>query len=152
MPLKTPFQSSFEKHLFYPKPLRKCEKRKITNIDKLPMSISSLAYKTYFKNKEQAKEEKAALVENRKLQRLQQKESKEKNRKKSSARKSKKKTVPLCPTCDEDVLTDVEDEGLKNIGCDMCENWFHLKCTNIQAATIKEAENEYFICHLCGYE
>lgn len=34
-----------------------------------------------------------------------------------------------CAGCEEELISDVEEDADKNIGCDICPKWFHLKCT-----------------------
>ena len=33
-----------------------------------------------------------------------------------------------CIVCENDLISDIEEEQLKNIGCDHCYRWYHLKC------------------------
>lgn len=40
-------------------------------------------------------------------------------------------------------------EGSQLIGCDRCDNWFHLSCVNLSASEVKQILNYYCIkCHL----
>ncbi|KAJ4447272.1 hypothetical protein ANN_09276 [Periplaneta americana] len=41
----------------------------------------------------------------------------------------------LCTACNDELISDVEDEDedLKNIECNNCSNWFHFKCTELNA-------------------
>lgn len=59
---------------------------------------------------------------------------------KKSGRKSKKtdmkNTEPTneneyikCTLCEEDLISFTEDDTKKNIRCDYCTSWYHLKCT-----------------------
>ena len=34
-----------------------------------------------------------------------------------------------CIVCQDELISDTEEEQLKNIGCDHCYRWYHLKCT-----------------------
>nr|CAH7740422.1 unnamed protein product [Callosobruchus chinensis] len=106
---------------------------------KLPSAISSQAWRSYYLNKEKIKNEKAENIRKRKEQRIKSKKQKEnriKNIKKSKITKTKKninqtqlKPKIKCVKCTEDLISDTEDDSEKNIGCDFCTKWYHLKCT-----------------------
>ena len=34
----------------------------------------------------------------------------------------------ICASCEEELISDVEEDEDKNIGCDICPKWFHVKC------------------------
>lgn len=39
-------------------------------------------------------------------------------------------TEPVkCSACNEALVSDIEDDDEKNIGCDECPRWYHMKCT-----------------------
>lgn len=54
-----------------------------------------------------------------------------------------------CVGCDEDLVSDVEEDELKNIGCDKCPRWFHMKCTMHKGRPYAEVADQEFICHVC---
>ena len=50
-----------------------------------------------------------------------------KNKKRlQNKKKGNKKKGLLCGLCEDELISDTEDDLLKNIGCDMCPNWFNL--------------------------
>lgn len=55
----------------------------------------------------------------------------------------------LCTGCDDELISDVEDDDLKNLGCDMCPRWFHLKCTLKRGMPYAEVATKEFVCHIC---
>lgn len=55
----------------------------------------------------------------------------------------------LCTACNDELISDVEDEDLKNIGCDNCSNWFHFKCTELNALPYDIAAGKEFHCQFC---
>ena len=54
-----------------------------------------------------------------------------------------------CAECDEILISDVEDDDEKNIACDKCIRWYHLKCTHFVGLTNLEAKDNSFECDLC---
>lgn len=54
-----------------------------------------------------------------------------------------------CVGCEEDLISDVEEDELKNIGCDKCPRWFHLKCTVHKGRPFAEVAEHEFVCHVC---
>lgn len=54
-----------------------------------------------------------------------------------------------CVGCEEDLISDVEEDDLKNIGCDKCPRWFHLKCTVHKGRPFAEIAEKEYICHVC---
>lgn len=52
--------------------------------------------------------------------------------------------------CVTDLDSDAEDDGDKNVGCDFCPKWFHLKCTKFVGLPYNDVEGEYFKCEFCG--
>lgn len=53
-----------------------------------------------------------------------------------------------CATCSEELNSDTEDEGNKNIGCDHCTKWYHLRCTEI-GISYEEAATKEYTCYTC---
>lgn len=55
-----------------------------------------------------------------------------KNVKKQVQNALKKKKI-TCSMCEDELVSDAEEEGEKNIGCDFCARWYHLHCTELNA-------------------
>ncbi|KAJ8934354.1 hypothetical protein NQ314_013395 [Rhamnusium bicolor] len=55
-----------------------------------------------------------------------------------------------CSACEEDLISDVEDEEEKNIGCDKCPRWFHMKCTEFLGMSYDEAASKEYISFMCS--
>lgn len=49
----------------------------------------------------------------------------------------------------EEVYNDVEEEGLKNVGCNVCDNWFHLHCTKFKGMLYEQVSDTEFVCCSC---
>lgn len=54
-----------------------------------------------------------------------------------------------CAFCDEDLISDTDDDLEKNIGCDYCTSWYHFKCTDFLDLTYEVAASKEFKCDLC---
>ncbi|XP_065363191.1 uncharacterized protein LOC135956584 [Calliphora vicina] len=134
---------TFEKHLYFPKP--STSSKRILK-PKAPSAISALAWRVHIESKEREKIDKAEAIKERKLQRQQRKINKENKPKKNKKGKIKQ----VCGTCKEDLDTDAEDDGLKNIGCDICPQWFHLKCTNLKELPYDDVMGIDFVCIACN--
>ncbi|GBP80747.1 Chimeric ERCC6-PGBD3 protein [Eumeta japonica] len=131
----------FRKHLYSPRSLSFTKKGK--NKENIPNAISSTIYRRYLQEKIDEKNRKNVQKEERK-QRLEAMRE-EKNKKKEDLakkraetalkriqKKKKQKTKQdkvnynstqpriKCVGCDEDLISDVEEDDLKNIGCDKC--------------------------------
>lgn len=139
----TPMSPTFEKHLYFPKPSSSAQS--VIKI-RAPSAISALAWREHIQSKENQKIAKAEAIQKRKLER--QKIKKEKESKPVKGKKRKQKQV--CGTCDEDLDTDAEDDGLKNVGCDSCPKWFHLKCTDFKNIAYDEVIHMDFVCKACN--
>lgn len=131
---------TFEKHLYFPKPSTSAQS---TIKVKAPSAISALAWREHIQSKETEKIAKAEGIKKRKLERQRKKEEKDARPvKRKKDKKGKQKQV--CGTCDEDLDTDTEDDGLKNVGCDSCPKWFHLKCTIFKDLSYNEVIEHIF--------
>lgn len=86
-------------------------------------------------------------IELRKQSRLQKRMEAEK---KKITRKQKKTKKILCSKCEEELISDIEDNDEKNVGCDSCIRWFHLKCTPFSGKLFEEIEDEIFACENCA--
>ncbi|KAJ8956456.1 hypothetical protein NQ318_010770 [Aromia moschata] len=55
-----------------------------------------------------------------------------------------------CSSCNDELISDTEDDSEKNIGCDECPRWFHMKCTAFCGLPYSEAANKDYICLMCS--
>lgn len=55
-----------------------------------------------------------------------------------------------CGVCEEELDSDAEEEGEKNIGCDVCPRWFHLVCTKLLGQSYKSVINQEFFYDFCS--
>lgn len=55
----------------------------------------------------------------------------------------------LCSTCDAELDSDTEYDEDKNIGCDFCHRWYHLKCTRFLGIPYEEAATLDYQCDFC---
>ncbi|XP_069358266.1 uncharacterized protein [Maniola hyperantus] len=146
------FDDIFEKHLHFPEPPAPKDK-KIG--PKLPSAISSKAWRAYYQKKDQDKEnlemeksQKRQLKAEEKDRKAKEKEKRIK-KKRTVVKSTSKKEVLQCSQCYEDLISDVEDDSEKNIGCDKCVRWFHLKCTMLEQVPYIEAAISDYICPFC---
>lgn len=56
----------------------------------------------------------------------------------------------LCSACDEELISDIEEDDLKNVGCDRCIRWFHLMCTEFVGLPYDEVVERDFTCSYCS--
>ncbi|KAK9751722.1 hypothetical protein QE152_g4791 [Popillia japonica] len=54
-----------------------------------------------------------------------------------------------CSLCEDDLYSDTEEDSEKNIGCDYCPRWYHLRCTEFAACTYDEVATRDFTCDVC---
>lgn len=150
----------FEQHLFIPKPLKKSKQ----NIPKarIPSAISGKKWREYHLLKEKAKQEKNEEKEKAKEAKKQavkrKQEETKKNKEKNKAKKLNKgkllTTTELtskqnCGQCANILNSDTEDDENKNVGCDFCTKWFHLKCTDFIGLTYDDVKDKPFKCNMC---
>lgn len=88
------------------------------------------------------------MKEEEKKKKADEKEKKKKNKVLSKKNINKKDTL-LCSECAEELISDVEDDLEKNIGCDVCIRWFHLKCTEMREKSYFEAALTTYKCSFC---
>lgn len=158
---------SFSQHLIYPEPI---QWKKKTSTDKTPSAISSEAWRKHYELKDKLKLDKAKDIERRRQKRITAKEKKHSENEKTKRKRSKaaKKTVLeavdetnathsddntnkiKCASCEEELQSDTEMEDEKNIGCDKCSNWFHMKCTEFCGMLYEEAAAQDYICFRCS--
>lgn len=55
-----------------------------------------------------------------------------------------------CARCEEILESDVEQNELKNLGCDTCPRWYHLKCTHFRDFSYVAAACKEFNCESCS--
>ncbi|GBP07377.1 hypothetical protein EVAR_69469_1 [Eumeta japonica] len=132
---------SFDNHLHFPRQLPSQQQK--TKV-KAPSAISALAWREHIQAKEKQKSDKAEAIIKRKLERQNRKLQKE-----SKVKRKKGKQKEICSACEEELNTDAEDDDLKNVGCDTCPQWFHLKCTNLKNVKYNDIFKLDFICRTC---
>ncbi|KAK9887657.1 hypothetical protein WA026_023778 [Henosepilachna vigintioctopunctata] len=139
-----------------------------------PASISSAAWRKYYEDKEQTKNEKKEAIRKRKLERVEKQKQKKTKKNSQTVRKIapkrnkkievtqetvneefEKENLPTlqrvtCSKCDDVLISDVEDDDEKNIGCDKCIRWYHLKCTRFLGLSYLQAKDKFFECDLCN--
>lgn len=152
------------KHLKIPSPIKKGQQRN-KSINRIG-AISSKEWQQFEKKKEEDKERKTSEILKRKQERLQRKQEKEeaKAMKKRNMRQRNIKRKKLnrdpdlpstitkikCIDCQVDLVSDTEENDLKNIGCDTCLSWYHLKCTKFAGSLYEDIVNEHFVCNKCN--
>lgn len=55
-----------------------------------------------------------------------------------------------CDSCEEELTNDTDINDLKNIGCDNCPAWYHLKCTIFAGEDYENVYNKEFVCPTCN--
>ncbi|KAJ8933651.1 hypothetical protein NQ318_019296 [Aromia moschata] len=149
-------QKSFQDHLFWLEPIQR--KRVTTSREKFPAAISSASYRKYLEEKENRKKAVEKEKQKRKLDRIQK--ASEKKVKQSRKEKTDGKTYESasrmghtrvkCSNCEEELISDVEEDELKNVGCDQCERWYHLMCTEFSGAKYEHVQEREFVCLFCS--
>ncbi|CAH0718999.1 unnamed protein product, partial [Brenthis ino] len=162
----TSFDEVFEKHLRFPESESSSAPKARTGL-KLPSAISSGAWRKFYENKEKEKENKIitkkikqVLRADAKEKKAKEKDSKVKEKKKVTVRSTSKKMLKRscqnkaikCSQCSDDLISDVEDDAEKNIGCDHCARWFHLKCTVLKQTPYVEAAQSDYTCPFCKHQ
>lgn len=54
-----------------------------------------------------------------------------------------------CASCEDILESDTEEEDLKNVGCDACPRWYHLKCSHFRNERYEIAAASDFMCDFC---
>ncbi|KAJ8941790.1 hypothetical protein NQ314_010278 [Rhamnusium bicolor] len=136
------------------------EKRKPK--DKLPAAISSEEFRKQLQEKidkkkqleeekKKRKEERIKRNTERKEQILKRKRIRENSLTPQLKRPSTlKKKKEACADCNLDLDSDTENNDERNIGCDKCPKWYHLKCTIFQGCAYSDIQNSEFICKYCS--
>lgn len=55
-----------------------------------------------------------------------------------------------CDSYEEELTNDTDINDLKNIGCDNCPAWYHLKCTIFAGEDYENVYNKEFVCPTCN--
>lgn len=163
---------ALRKHLYAPKALDFRTKNKPKR-ETMPLAISSGTWRQYMKEKDDEKENIVKQREERKRRIEHNKAEREKKKIEKRTKKinqlSKPKVVKkklkdknqnlvvtknekekiLCAGCEEELVSDVEEDENKNIGCDICPKWFHLKCTVHRGRNYIDVAKEDYTCHHC---
>lgn len=146
----------FKKHLTYPKPLQKSTKIKSGPSTR---AISAKAWRSYYIEKEKEKEEKEILKKRKREENERKRVEKSFKSKKSKLKFAEPEIISpeevvrkkeKCGVCEEELDSDAEEEGEKNIGCDVCPRWFHLVCTKLSRQSYKSVINQEFFCDFCS--
>lgn len=145
----------FQKHLTFPEEFLK-KKTEGRSKEKLPSAISSGAWRTHYTRKDDEKNNKSELArarrEKREKERIQKQSElgKKGKRAKVTAKNKENETKRVvCALCEEELISEAEDDEDKNIGCDECPLWFHLKCTDMSDLTYDEAAKRDYVCDMC---
>ncbi|KAJ8939522.1 hypothetical protein NQ314_011089 [Rhamnusium bicolor] len=151
---------ALKKHLKIPSPIKKSVTRK--SINRIG-AISSTEWREFEKQKEEEKERKKSAIATRKLQKQVVKEKREADARKRKQEKIVQSTMKKrkvtnknsstcteikikCAECEEEIISDTEFNDLKNIGCDDCLAWYHLKCSTFMGKLYEEVMNLPFKC------
>uniref|UniRef100_A0A1Y1JS08 PHD-type domain-containing protein n=1 Tax=Photinus pyralis TaxID=7054 RepID=A0A1Y1JS08_PHOPY len=138
----------FSRHLRFPEPIKKGSENK--KKEKLPSAISSNAWRKHIEKQEKGRLNKQEAQQKKKDERL-EKQNKKNAKKdiKQSKKNAAKKLKLMCSLCEDELVSDTEDDSLKNLGCDACPKWFHLACTELSNLSYNEASTRDFLCSSC---
>ncbi|KAL1516320.1 hypothetical protein ABEB36_000239 [Hypothenemus hampei] len=160
--------SSVKYHLFSSKSFT-CETKKKRKGELRLLAISSEAWRNYIKAKEDTKQKILDERQQRKNQITKRKEDQAKKKlemvkrreafrekpkvtqrkySKQMFRKTKKNKIQ-CAECQDELISDVEEDDLKNIGCDGCLRWYHLKYITECGKSYVDVATEKYVCNLC---
>ncbi|VEN39721.1 unnamed protein product, partial [Callosobruchus maculatus] len=152
----------FSRHLSFPTPVDQSQRSKTK--EKLPSAISCKEWRRYYEKKEEEKQKKLEGVRKRKeLKELNQNTAAQtKKRKKVSAKKkidtqskendtnsNEDKERISCFFCEDDLYSEAEEDSEKNIGCDYCTRWYHLRCTEFAEFPYEDVANRDYRCEMC---
>lgn len=141
-------EDPFKRHLKFPNNATKYKGTRLSN--QFPSAITSKAWQEYYNNKEKAKQDKENQIKKRKLERELKRKMPPPKKKRTKKKKVEEPISPIkCGSCDVDLFSDTEEEGEKNIGCDHCIRWYHLKCTNLTNLSYHQAASAPYKCMLC---
>lgn len=146
----------FKKHLFIPQPIEKSKHN--VNKPRLPAAISNRKWRKFHEEKEKAKMEKKEAVKRKQEESKRKKLEMQAKKKKCVSRKAIKRNEQVqvvkqnCAQCTISLNSDTEDDDNKNVGCDFCTKWFHLKCTDFIGLTYDQVKDRPFKCNTCIIE
>lgn len=161
----TSLEKALDIHLRFPDPLKKAKRGKENQ--QMPSAISSKAYRAILQKKELEKALKTEATRKRKENRAAarvKKQSMQVKRKRRTIKPllniTKKRRICvsqndcskqpiLCSLCDEALVSEAEEDSEKNIGCDHCIRWYHLKCSRFFGMPYAEAAVKDYKCELC---
>nr|CAI5818622.1 unnamed protein product [Callosobruchus analis]CAI5818749.1 unnamed protein product [Callosobruchus analis] len=158
---ETSSTTPFSRHLSFPTPVDQVERSRMK--EKLPSAISCKEWKKYYEKKKEEKQKKLENVRKRKeLRELNQSTAVQfRKRKKLSPKKktdsqSKENTYVdegkeriNCFLCEDELYSDAEEDSEKNIGCDYCTRWYHLRCTEYAEFSYEDVANRDYRCEMC---
>ncbi|XP_050293701.1 probable serine/threonine-protein kinase irlF [Anthonomus grandis grandis] len=141
--------SPFSRHLRFTEPIKKSLENK--KKEKLPSAISSQAWRKHIEKQEQEKLNKQEALQKRRGERLEKQSTNiaKKNTSKPVKKNAAKKVKLMCSLCEDELVSDTEDDSLKNVGCDTCPKWYHLACAELSYLPVEEAATKNFICIFC---
>ncbi|CAH0547108.1 unnamed protein product [Brassicogethes aeneus] len=153
-PLREPNKvTTIDKYLQVPKPIEKTNRAKA---GPSTSAVSSKAWRDYYINKDNEKLEKENIkkrkreeIEKRKLEKASKNKKKLKPKDENEIQKNLIKKKVKCAICEDLLESDAEEEGEKNVGCDMCPRWFHLNCTKLAGETYDSVIDQEFYCDFC---
>ncbi|CAK1579754.1 unnamed protein product [Parnassius mnemosyne] len=156
--LHTEYRNAIEKHLVKPEPVKKSIYRIRTPSS---AAISSAEWRKFYEDKEKVKIEKLELSKKRqdilkkkRIEKEKLKSAKVQTRKiaksKNSIKKKERARVD-CALCHDILISDTEEDSEKNIGCDFCTTWYHLRCTDFVGLKYEEVQNKPFKCNTCMF-
>lgn len=145
-------QGAFKQHLVFPVAQ---DKKKETK-ERLPSAISGEAWREYYNKKENEAKRKLDKKQKRKEERELRKDHKKaktgkgrKNVVENQGSSTLKKKKIHCSLCDDELVSDAEEEAERNIGCDFCPRWYHLYCTELSDLPYAMAAEREYKCSLC---
>lgn len=119
--------NSFENHLFWPTPIT--TQQKVCR-EKLPLAISSKVYMKYLEDKENAEKKEEGEKSKRKANTAEKKKNATKRintMETENDRKNKYEMFKIkCSECDGELISYVENDKFKNIGCNKCTRSYYL--------------------------
>nr|CAI5853559.1 unnamed protein product [Callosobruchus analis] len=153
-----PLKASFDNILKFKFPNDLAETfNKNKKTQNLPKAINSQVWRNFHQNKENEKTQKAESIKKRKQERINALKTKKKKtvnkntpQEEAEATVAQSTEVIYCAACDEELHSDTDDEDDKNIGCDSCTKWFHLRCTELFGMPFEEAAEKDYNCFTCS--
>lgn len=155
-------ENHFKKHLRFPRLLPTMKKKHTSGPS--TSAISAKAWRSYYIEKDEEKNEKEK-ARKRKREEAQRNKAEKLAKKKNKKQKTKGKCdngnqpeveIPaekeICSVCQDELFSDAEEDGEKNIGCDACPQWYHLNCTKLAGQAYDDIKDQQFYCDNCAEE